>query len=224
MIFNHKKIIDTCDKGDANKSLDIDFFNNIQIPIPPLEIQNVIVQELDSMYKQKEGFQSANNNMNIFRKAKFELLLSKCEDKQYIKLDDECNIKTGKNKPIDGLAENKKYPYYGTGGITGYTDEFIIDGDYLLTPINGSVVIIFLCNGKSFPSDHMYIIQTKNNVLIKFLNYSLIGNNIAFHKTCAIIPNITKEILSDITITIPSLQDQQKIVEQMEKYDKLVEL
>jgi type I restriction-modification system DNA methylase subunit len=221
--FNQLHIEEKYQKGACNKTLDFTLFNSMQIPIPPIPIQNLIVQELNSMYKQKEALQTAINEMNTFRKAKFEMELSKC-NKQNVSLGDYSNIKTGKNKPSDGLEDGKKYPYYGTGGITGHTDEYLIDGDYLLTPRNGSVGTVFICNGKSFPSDHMFIIQPNEHILIKYLNYSMMSNNLAFHKTGAIIPNITREILVNLQIILPSLKDQELIIKQMELYDNLVTL
>jgi len=222
--FNQKHIENTYQKGACNKTLDFNLFGKMQIPVPPIEVQNVIVKELDSFYKQKESLINITNEMNIFKKAKFEMLLSACENKQTVKLGDVCDtIKTGKNKPSDGLENTKKYPYYGTGGITGYTNEYLIDGEYLLTPRNGSIGNFIKCNGKSFPSDHMYIVKPTEKILINYLYYMFMGNNLSYHKTGSIIPNITKEILYDLQIQLPSLEDQQMIINQMESYDKLVE-
>jgi len=226
LIFNSKNIEDNYQKGCANKSLDISLFKQMQIPIPPLPIQDLIVKELNSMYKEKENIQKAIDERTTSRKAMFEMLLEECVDKKLVKLGDVCEpIKTGKNKTKDGLGEGKKYPYYGTGGITGYTNEFLIDGDYILTPRNGNVGIIFLCNGKSFPSDHMFIVKPLEEKMgVKFLNYAFLQNNLAFHKTGAIIPNITKEKLDVMKIFLPSKSDQQRIVLEMEKFDTLDEL
>ena len=197
----------------------------MKIPIPPLPIQQLIVKELDSMYKEKEYIQNSINERSNSRKVKFELLVNKCNDKKNMILKDICeNIKTGKNKTSDGLEYNKKYPYYGTGGITGYTDDYIIDGDYILTPRNGTIGCMFLCKNKSFPSDHMFIIKPKPEFNIKFIYHSLISNNLDSLKTGSTIPNITKNILEGIKIQIPSLSDQQLIVSEMEKYDTLEQL
>jgi restriction endonuclease S subunit len=52
-------------------------------------------------------------------------------------------IKTGKNKPNDNKT-GTLYPYYGTGSITGYTDEYLFDGNYILTARNGTIGNCFL--------------------------------------------------------------------------------
>ena len=197
---------------------------NIQIPIPPLPIQQLIVKELDSMYKEKEYIQNSINERSNSRKVKFELLVNKCKDKKNMILKDICEILNRGKEPTDELNDKKKYPYYGTGGITGYTNEWIVDGDYILTPGDGTIGRMILCKDKSFPSHHMNIIKPKPEFNIKFIYHSLISNNLDSLKTGSTIPNITKSILENMKILIPSLSDQQLIVSEMEKYDILEQL
>ena len=39
-------------------------------------------------------------------------------------------LKSVKNKPSDNKT-GSKYHYYGTGGIAGYTDEYLVDVNYI---------------------------------------------------------------------------------------------
>ncbi len=220
--FSFKNILNNKITTNVQPKISISDLNELQIPIPPIEVQNLIVKELDSMYKQKEDLISAIKLNDEFKKIYFDDLLKKYKNNKNVKLGEICEIKTGKNKPSDGLEDGKKYPYFGTGGITGYTNEYLFDGEYLMTPRNGSVGTIFMYNGKSFPSDHVFVIKPNNNILLKFLNYSLLTNNLAYHKTGAIIPNITKEIIESSEIKIVSKIQQEEIVKEMEKHDELI--
>lgn len=220
-----KQLEEEYNKGACNKSLDLNLINKIQIPVPSIETQNIIVNELDTLYAEKEALQTAVNKGVVSHKATFELLLDDCKDKKEVKLSDVCeSIKTGKIKPSDCVDKGKKYPYYGTGGITGYTDEYIVDGEYILTPRNGTIGVMFLCTGKSYPSDHMYIIKSIGDLNIKYLNYALTYNNLSYHKTGATIPNITIEILEKYTLYVPSVANQEKIIHQMQKLDDLKQM
>ena len=131
-------------------------------------------------------------------------------------------IKTGKNKSSDNKT-GTLYPYYGTGSITGYTDEYLYDGNYLLTARNGTIGNCFLTKGKFFPSDHIFVIDIKDKCLMKYVYY-LLSNNEKLDKlkTGLGIPNITKETLKNLEIPIPSLKRQQSIVEYCEKNDILI--
>jgi restriction endonuclease S subunit/type I restriction-modification system DNA methylase subunit len=223
--FNQFFIENNYQKGACNKTLDFELFNNMQIPVPPIEIQNKIVEELDGLFALKETFKKSVDIMeNTYKKSIFEMLLYGCEDVKEKQLKNVCEIKTGKNKPDDKLEENKPYPYYGTGGITGYTNNYLVDGDYLLTPRNGTIGNFIKCNGKSFPSDHMFIIKLNSEIItINFLNYCVMKNNLSYYKTGATIPNITKNILENVKLKIPSLEDQERIIKEMEKYDLEIE-
>lgn len=139
------------------------------------------------------------------------------EDVEVKTLGEVCEfIKTGKNKPKDNKT-GTKYPYYGTGSITGYTDDYLYDGIYLLTARNGTIGNCFIVNGKFFPSDHIFVIDIKDKMLLKYIYYYLSNNQQLINlKTGVGIPNITKKKLIDFKIPIPSLERQKEIVEQLD--------
>ena len=132
-------------------------------------------------------------------------------------------IKTGKNKPFDN-KRGTLYPYYGTGTITGYTDEYLFDGYYILTARNGTIGNWFLTEGKFFPSDHIFVIDIKDKCLMKYAYYILSNNDkLDKLKTGVGIPNITKGTLETLKIPIPTLERQVEIVEYCECNDMLIE-
>lgn len=117
-----------------------------------------------------------------------------------------------------------KYPYYGTGGITGYTDEYLVDGNYILTARNGTIGQTIFVNGKSYPSDHMFIIKdTKEN--IKYI-YSVLKylTNLENYAVGTTIKGISKESLISVLIAIPTKEIQEYIVKECEYYDNLIDI
>jgi len=141
---------------------------------------------------------------------------------EMVKLGDIASVNTGKNKTLDD-KKGKLYPYYGTSGITGYTDHFLEDGEYILTARNGTIGNTFLINGKSYPSDHMFSIRTNEKCLIKYLYYWMMSNKqkIEILANTTTIPGITKSALVDIQIPLPSLEIQQQIVEAIDGWTQL---
>lgn len=151
-------------------NIKINELKNIEIPIPSVEIQNKIVCMLDICNNQIENNKKSILNYDLLKKYVVEINTFNC--KQINKLGKIClNIKTGKNKLVDNKT-GTLYPYYGTGSITGYTDEYLVDGEYILTPRNGYIGQIFYISGKSFPSDHMFIIKECSEY-IKYIYYIL---------------------------------------------------
>lgn len=220
---NNKEQVFKCGRGTAQKAIDIYEFKSIKIPIPSLERQQEIVKYLDFIYEK------ANKTSNE-KIAELKQLNEFCLNNQKIfgenenkKLSELCEfIKTGKNKPSDNKT-GTLYPYYGTGSITGYTDEYLYDGCYILTARNGTIGNCFLTEGKFFPSDHIFVIDIKDKCLMKYVYYILSNNEkLDKLKTGVGIPNITKGTLENLTIPTPSPSRQQEIVEYCEYNDTLI--
>jgi type I restriction-modification system DNA methylase subunit len=224
-LLTNQECIYNLSRGAAQKNLDIEKFKLIKIPIPTIEIQNKIIEYLDMIYEKV----IKNNNEKIedikkLNKNYLDLNLQFNKDIEIKTLGEVSQfIKTGKNKPLD----NKKgslYPYYGTSNITGYTDEYLYDGCYLLTARNGAIGNCFIVNGKFFPSDHIFIIDINDKNLLKYIYYYITINNELLDKlkTGLCIPNITKQILEDFKIPIPSIEKQKEIIEYLEFNDNLI--
>ena len=219
-----EKVLDLA-QGTAQPNISTNDIANIKIPIPSLERQQEIVKYLDFIYEK------ANKTSNE-KIAELKMLNKFCLNNQKIfgentnkKLSELCEfIKTGKNKPTDNKT-GTLYPYYGTGSITGYTDEYLYDGYYILTARNGTIGNCFLTEGKFFPSDHIFVIDIKDKCLMKYVYYILSNNEkLDKLKTGVGIPNITKGTLENLIIPVPSLERQQEIVEYCEYNDNLIKL
>jgi type I restriction-modification system DNA methylase subunit/restriction endonuclease S subunit len=223
--FNREKHLadNTICCGTPKKMISKDRCSNIKIPIPSLERQKEIVKYLDFIYEKA-------NKTSSSKIAELKQLNEFCLSNQKIfgenenkKLGELCEfIKTGKNKPTDNKT-GTLYPYYGTGSITGYTDEYLYDGYYILTARNGTIGNCFLTEGKFFPSDHIFVIDIKDKCLMKYVYYILSNNEkLDKLKTGVGIPNITKGTLENLKIPVPSLERQKEIVEYCEYNDTLI--
>lgn len=222
-LFHNQNIIYNCARGTAQKNLEMDIFKSIKIPIPPIDRQKEIVKYLDFVYE--KSIKTSNEKI-----AELKQLNEFCLNNQRIfgdnvlkKLGEICeSIKTGKNKPKDNKT-GSLYPYYGTGAITGYTDEYLYDGKYILTARNGTIGNCFLTDGKFFPSDHIFIIDILDKCLMKYVYYILSNNEkLDQLKTGVGIPNITKGTLERLKIPVPSPERQQEIVSYCESNDALI--
>jgi type I restriction enzyme S subunit len=222
-LYNNKEQVFNCGRGTAQKAIDIEEFKSIKIPIPSLAKQQEIVNYLDFIYeKTNKTSQSKIDELKMLNEycLKNQASFGANDVKT---LGEVCEfIKTGKNKPSDNKT-GTLYPYYGTGSITGYTDEYLYDGYYILTARNGTIGNCFLTKGRFFPSDHIFVIDIKDKCLMKYVYYILSNNEqLDKLKTGVGIPNITKDILENFKIPIPSLAKQKKIVEYCESNDKLI--
>jgi type I restriction-modification system DNA methylase subunit len=142
---------------------------------------------------------------------------------EMVRLDELVTINTGKNKTPDD-KKGTLYPYYGTSEITGYTDHYLEDGEYILTARNGTIGNTFLIEGKSYPSDHMFVLRTNHRCNLKYLYYWMISNKNVMGNLSNVttIPGITRASLVEIKIPLPSLERQQHIVESIDGWSCLL--
>lgn len=89
-------------------------------------------------------------------------------------------------KPINSterLARLEKasiqYPYYGSTGLAGYIDDYLLDGEYILLGEDAAPFLdknaskAYLINGKSWVNNHAHILKstTSNKYLMYYLNW-----------------------------------------------------
>jgi len=186
----------------------------------------VIVKELDSFNKQKESLININNEMNTFKKAKFDMLLSACENKQTVKLGDMIKVSQGEYITKDTI-NNGSYPIYGGGDKSGIIDKYNRENQYIIAKDGISEKCVRYISGKFFTNHHAWTYQIINEkIKYHFIGTYLINIQENIYKLASgtAQKGINQESFYSIQIQLPSLELQQMIINQMESYDKLVEL
>ncbi|GAA7089116.1 restriction endonuclease subunit S [Helicobacter pylori] len=143
---------------------------------------------------------------------------------EFRKLGEVCEILDNRRIPI---AKNKRnpgiYPYYGANGIQDYIDSYIFDGDFVLVGEDGSVInkdntpVVNWASGKIWVNNHAHVLQTKNELKLKFLYFYLQTIDVSYC-VAGTPPKINQENLKKITIPIPPLEIQQEIVKILDQF------
>ncbi len=146
---------------------------------------------------------------------------------EFRKLGEVCEILDNRRIPI---AKNKRnpgiYPYYGANGIQDYIDSYIFDGDFVLVGEDGSVInkdntpVVNWASGKIWVNNHAHVLQTKNELKLKFLYFYLQTIDVSYC-VAGTPPKINQENLKQITIPIPPLEIQQEIVKILDAFTEL---
>lgn len=115
------------------------------------------------------------------------------EECDEVELDKICEIKSG--KPINN--ENRTgilYPYYAANGISGYVNEYLFDGKYIICAQDGSIGATHLVNCKFYASNHVWILKINNNINSYYV-YNILKYYIDYSKITSgsVIPKLTKE-------------------------------
>lgn len=219
-------------RGMGNPKLMSNQMALIEIPIPPLAVQEKIVRILDpftnlvaelqaELQARQKQYEHYRNRLLTFKKD--------AEGIEWKRLPDICENLDRKRKPV--TASNRTfgpYPYYGASGIVDYVSSYIFDGNYLLISEDGanllarSTPIAFSISGKNWVNNHVHVLRFQNMSTQKYIEYYINMIDISQYVSGGAQPKLNQENLNKILIPIPSLPEQQRIVSILDKFETLV--
>ena len=191
------------------------------IPIPPLKIQEEIVQKLDKMTEYVTELTSELTSRKKQYSYYRDKLLSFEDEVYHVEwkiLKDVAKLKNGKDwKAIP----NGEIPVYGSGGEMG---EFVADYSYdkptVLIPRKGSISNLFYLEKAFWNVDTIYYTEIDETKIIpKYFYYYLTTVNLEEMSTNPTRPSLTQAILDKIKIPVPSLEIQSRIVQVLDNFD-----
>ena len=208
-------------KGVAQKYLSLGFLRNLEIPLPPLEIQEQIVKEIEGYQKIIDGAKMVVDNYKPTIKMNPEWEMVELGG-LYKNLD-------GKRKPVTKSDRTKGiYPYYGASGIVDYVEDYIYDEELLLVSEDGanllarSTPIAFSVSGKIWVNNHAHVLKFDNRNTQKYIELFLNSIDISIYVTGAAQPKLNQQSLNRISIPFPLLEEQTEIVQRIEQEQQLV--
>ena len=209
-------------KGIRQKDL-----RSLEIPLPPLPVQEAIVNILDRFTVYAAELQARQQQYNYYRDTL--LSFEGRDDVQWKKLGEVCDNLDRKRKPI--TASNRiagAIPYYGASGIVDYVKDYIFDGDFLLVSEDGANLltrtypIAFSIHGKTWVNNHAHILQFEERATRKYVEYYLNSIDLSLWISAGAQPKLTQDNLNKIPIPVPVLSEQQRIVDILDRFDTLV--
>ena len=137
-----------------------------------------------------------------------------------LKLGELVKIKNGK----DYKHLNKgTIPVYGTGGIVDYVDSFCYDKPSVLIPRKGSLNNLYFVDEPFWNVDTIFYTEINKKIVVpKYLYYILENSHLEKLNTAGGIPSLTQSALNKLVFCIPSLKQQEKIVNILDKFDRLI--
>ena len=219
-------------QGLTRFGLSKDKFASILIPIPSIEEQKRIVGILDT-------FTSSIDNLKeqiALRRKQYEYYrdqLLDLEGKEGVEMKTLPEISINMDRVRKPITSSKriagKYPYYGASGIVDYVDGYIFDGDYLLISEDGanlvarSTPIAFSITGKNWVNNHAHVLQFKDKTTQRYIEIYLNMIDLEPWINGAAQPKLNQDNLNKISIPVPSLQEQQRIVNILDTFEASIQ-
>ncbi|MDD2155689.1 restriction endonuclease subunit S [Glaesserella parasuis] len=221
-------------------AVDMVGFRKFPFPIPPIDVQLEIVRildaftsltaeltaELTSRQKQYQYFRDKLLNFDDIsdKRGGYEtnsITKALLHNKEVVfkALGEVVKIKNGKDWK---QLEKGSIPVYGSGGIMASVDAFSYDKPTVLIPRKGSITNIFYVETPFWNVDTIYYTEININELIpKYFYHYMKTIDLEKLDTGSGRPSLTQEILYKIKIPVPSLEEQQRIVAILDKFETL---
>jgi restriction endonuclease S subunit len=208
--------------GGVVNNLNSNLVRNVEIPLPPLEIQRQIVDEIAAHQRIIDGARQVVEGWAP------DIEIDEEWDKA--KLGDICENLDSQRKPVTKSDRVEgQYPYYGASGIVDYVEDYIFDGKYLLVSEDGanllarSTPIAFSVEGKVWVNNHAHILKFEEPATQSFVEIYLNSIDLSNYVTGAAQPKLSQGNMNKIEIPLPPLEAQREIVARIERERSIVE-
>lgn len=205
---------------------------NLTIPVPPLAVQEVIVQTMQCLEDKTICNEQINDNLLAQAQTLYKQFFpygvqDDLPDGWRIGTVGEIiEIHDSKRIPLSGAdrskMEKKIYPYYGAASLMDLVDNYIFDGKYLLLGEDGTVVddagypILQYVWGQFWVNNHAHILTGRLGYDVESLYMLFKQTPVKSIVTGAVQPKISQANLRSVQVVIPpehNLREYNDLVE-----------
>ncbi len=228
LLSNRQDEIASFYRGSGIKHPDMSKVLNMQIPVPPLEVQREIVRVMDHF-----TLLSAELSAELkARKKQYEYyreeLLKFDSDADIYEIGEICTLSAGGDVPKDALsgAQTEEYPIpiisngIGEKGFYGYTNTARVNEPCVTVAARGAGVgHVTYRDYPFFPIIRLVSVIPNEKINPKFLYYTM--QRLKFEPTQGGIPQLTVPMISKYKISVPSMDKQMKIVNVLDNFESI---
>jgi len=188
----------------------------IKIPLPPLEVQEKIVEEIESYQNIIDGAKKVVESY----KPSFKIE----NDWDVVELGNIIKLSSGNFLPKTQQIEGQ-YEVYGGNGILGTHNKYFIEEKTLIIGRVGAYCgVVHITNPKSWITDNaLYVSEIKKPIELVFLKISLDKLNLNKYAKVGGQPSISQSTVLELKIPLPPIETQKEIVAKIEEEQKLVD-
>jgi type I restriction enzyme M protein len=210
--------------GSIFKAITTKTFDEILIPLPPLETQQMIVEEIEVLEKKEVEAKKEIEHGKEQIKLLFTDSINTATIAYRLSDNDIFDISIGKRVIGADIIEKGAIPVYSANVFEpfGYTDKNLIT-DFsipsVLWGIDGDWQVNYMLANKPFyPTDHCGVLRVKSNTIVpKYLAWILNKEGIAQKFSRTLRASIDR--IKGLTISVPPIFEQQKIISNIEKIE-----
>lgn len=199
----------------------VSVLKDIKIPLPPKNIQEKIVKEIETLDAKELKAKEEVGKLN--KEIQKKLIFSK--NIKPVRFDSFATLEYGKPL-LKGDRKEGEYLVMGSNGIVGNHNEYLVEGPCIIVGRKGSAGKVNYVEKNCYPIDTtFYINYDKNKIDFRYLYFLLLDldlESIAKGKGVGV-PGLNRNDVHELSVMIPSISEQKKIVSEIEKIEKKIE-
>jgi len=201
--------------GKAQPFITLTSARGQKIPLPPLEVQQKIIDEIEEI--EKENIK--NEKIVEELKKNTDILINAVLETKKYKLGQILTLEYGKALPKTNRI-NGIYPVVGSNGIDGYHNEYMLNAPNIIVGRKGSVGKVNWIEENCTPIDTCFYVKANIDFVDFKYCYYLLKNIGLESLNVGLGPGgLNRNTAYNIEIALPPLSDQQKIVSQIEQLE-----
>lgn len=220
--------IDVFTKGSTRKRVSRKNLGSIKFPVPPMEVQEQIVAELDSINGMIEKNREVLRTLDALTQSLFydtfgdPITNPKRWEIKTIK--DIFSLKAGKAIKAEELSNSPNptlYPCYGGNGIRGYIERYSHSGLYNIIGRQGALCgNITLASGDFYATEHAVVVTPKVKSSALWIYYVLTEYNLNRYAKGVAQPGLSVSVINDLQIPVPPLALQEAFAKKIEAIEE----
>jgi type I restriction enzyme S subunit len=221
-VENLRNQIFKASKGLTRFGLSAKDFAKLRIPYPAVDIQEEIVKTLD-LFTSLEAELEAELEARKTQYTYYRDSLLRFDDKEleWKTLEEIYEFKYGTGNTIPTVGG--EYPVYGSNGIVGTHNECNSEDSPVIGHIGAYAGIVNWAPGKHFVTYNGVICRLKNtSVHPRYAFHQLLVQDFRSKANSGSQPFVSYSMLNKVEIPVPSLTEQERIAEVLDKFDALV--
>ena len=186
-----------------------------EIPLPPLEVQEEIVAEIDGYQKVIDGARAVLDNYRPH--------IAIHPDWPMVSLSDVLKLSSGRGLTQANMQEGQ-YPVYGGNGKTGtHSEYFLEEPNVVIGRVGAYCGAVHITEPRAWITDNaLYVTEFKQKIELRYLAQLLTQLNLNQFAKVGGQPSISQTTVYEREIPLPNLVTQKAIVAELEAEQELV--
>jgi restriction endonuclease S subunit len=194
----------------------------LDIPIPPIEEQNKVVELLENHFARLDAALADVKQVKVkaaqFRRSFVHEMTTAVEGSEVMRVLDICDVYQPKTISTKELIADGEFPVYGANGQIGFYDKFNHEDSEVTVTCRGATCgTVNVIPAMSWITGNAMVFRPKDSRIQKgFLEYVLRGMEWTSVITGTAQPQITRTSIEDVFVNVPSPDVQSEIYMKLE--------